>query len=94
LGERAKDGAAAPSAAPEPGRSLVVVTEPGDLPEGHSTHRHRPQAAFLAHLIAMREQVPQVRQRRRVELRTAISRYAATASTGPQPFETHLIRSA
>lgn len=44
--------------------------------------RTRPQAGFLAHLIATREQLPQTRERRRAEPQEVIAVYAA-AVAGP-----------
>jgi hypothetical protein len=60
---------------PSPGRALVPLT-----PELRKTHPHRATprpAAFLAHLIATARQVPQTRERRRVEPGEAIAAYAA-----------------
>ena len=44
--------------------------------------RTRPQAGFLAHLIATREKLPQTRERRRAEPHDVIAAYAA-AVAGP-----------
>ena len=56
------------------GRALVVM-EPAAL---EPAARPR-QAAFLAHLIATKEQVPQTRARRRAEPTEAIAAYRAVA---------------
>jgi hypothetical protein len=45
--------------------------------------RPRPQAAFLAHLIAMAQRAPQTLEKRRAEPREAIDRYAATTKAMP-----------
>lgn len=60
---------------PEPSRALVALTPTAAQPAAAS---HRP-AAFLAHLIATHEQVPQLRERRRAEPAEAIAAYRATA---------------
>jgi len=44
--------------------------------------RARPQAAFLAHLLATRDKLPQTRERRRAEPEHAVAVYAA-AGAGP-----------
>jgi hypothetical protein len=43
----------------------------------------RPQAAFLAHLIAMAQRAPQTLDKRRADPREAIDRYAAAAKAAP-----------
>jgi hypothetical protein len=62
-----------------PGRALVV------LQAGEPAHQvsagPRPSAAFLAQLIAHRQQAPQTRMRRRAEPDAARATYAA-ASVG------------
>jgi hypothetical protein len=45
--------------------------------------RLRPQAAFLAHLIAMAQRAPQTLDKRRAEPREAIARYAAATKAAP-----------
>lgn len=56
-----------------PGRALVPLRrQPADGPS------LRPQAAFLAHLIAIRADAPQSRRNRRGEPRDAVAAYAAT----------------
>ena len=44
--------------------------------------RTRPQAAYLAHLIATKDKLPQTRERRRAEPADVIAVYAA-ANAGP-----------
>jgi hypothetical protein len=70
-------GADAPPVEPiEANRSLVPVTPviaASDAPEAFR------QAAFLAQLLAMRDQHPQTRERRRADPREAVAAYRATA---------------
>jgi hypothetical protein len=58
----------------EPGRALVPVTH------GHpaTSAGARPSALFLAQLIAVAQQAPQTRQRRRAEPAEASAAYAAS----------------
>ena len=66
----------------ESSRALIAL-EPiaaGDMPL-----RTRPQADFLAHLIATREQLPQTRERRRAEPRDVIAVYAAAVAGPAKP---------
>ncbi len=63
-----------------PSRALVPVAAPrreDDRPQG------RPASYFVAHLIATHDQVPQTRERRRVEPGEAIAAYAARLSADP-----------
>ena len=55
----------------------LVLTEPQPAPEPASCYR---QAAFLAQLIATREQVPQTRERRRVSPAEANAAYRTMAA--------------
>jgi thioredoxin-like negative regulator of GroEL len=60
---------------PSESRALVLLE-----PELIAPHPHRPSrcdAAFLAHLIAMAEQVPQLRERCRAEPQDAAAAYQA-----------------
>jgi len=75
---RTRDDAAAPS--PMASRALVPL-QPivrSDLPA-----RDRPQASFLAHLIATDHRLPQTRVRRRAEPVDAIAAYAAVDAGTP-----------
>jgi len=54
----------------------LVLTEASAPPERASRYR---QAAFLAQLIATREQAPQTRERRRASPQEAIAAYRAMA---------------
>jgi hypothetical protein len=61
----------------EPCHSLVIVDEDAEAhPVGCCAHL---SAAFLAHLIATKQQAPQTRQRRRAEPEDAVAVYAAAA---------------
>ena len=63
-------------------RALIPLQPiaPGDTPL-----RTRTQAAYLAHLIATREQAPQTRERRRAEPAEAIAVYAAANAGAASP---------
>lgn len=63
----------------ESSRALIAL-EP--IAASDTPLRTRPQADFLAHLIATREQLPQTRERRRAEPQDVITVYAA-AVAGP-----------
>jgi hypothetical protein len=60
-------------AAPE-SRALVVIDAAAAAAQTAPVYR---EAAFLAHLIATKEQAPQTRERRRAEPGEAISAYRA-----------------
>jgi hypothetical protein len=76
--------AAAQSAAPVgtsaevSGRSLIPIMPPQRDPSFIA--RSRPSAAFLAQLIAIAQQAPQTRQRRRAEPGDASAAYASAAA--------------
>ena len=55
----------------------LVVTAPDAVPETRTLPR---QAAFLAHLIATKQQAPQTRERRRAEPSEALAAYRAAAA--------------
>jgi hypothetical protein len=78
----ARPAEAAAEGAATAGRSLVVLGDGRNGPEQRPSLR--PSAAFLAHLIAVAQQVPQVRQRRRIEPQDGAATYSppATARTG------------
>ena len=59
------------------GRALVAVAPPIAVPGPPATCH---QAAFLAQLLAMKDQHPQTRERRRAEPHEAIAVYRATAA--------------
>lgn len=62
--------------APQDSRALTVIAPPA----ARETPAARGDAAFLAHLIATKAQVPQTRTKRRVEPAEAIAAYRAVAS--------------
>jgi hypothetical protein len=72
-----------PEALPVRGQALVCVTpsEAAGRPAPYSSAR--PSAAFLAHLIATREQAPQTRERRRAGPGEAAAIYGAVGSGAP-----------
>jgi len=65
----------AQATAPQDSRALTVIAPPAAR-EAPAT---RGDAAFLAHLIATKAQVPQTRTKRRVEPAEAIAAYRAVA---------------
>jgi hypothetical protein len=69
-----------PAAKTETGRALIALA-----PAAHSDSAadHRPQAGFLAHLIATAQQLPQTRERRRAEPEQVIALYAAAGAVAP-----------
>jgi len=73
----------------ESSRALIALEPiaPSDTPL-----RTRPQADFLAHLIATREQLPQTRERRRAEPHDVIVVYAAALAGPAKPSGTKLSR--
>jgi hypothetical protein len=62
----------------DPSRALVALTPATGL-NGPLTTSYR-QAAFLAHLIAVKDQVPQTRERRRAEPGEALAAYRAAGA--------------
>lgn len=71
------DGASGRSDDDKPQGRALVITAPAATPEPAARPR---QAAFLAHLIATKEQAPQTRERRRAEPTEAIAAYRAVAA--------------
>ena len=57
-------------------RALVALMPAAAPHKPSESHR---QAAFLAHLIATKDQLPQTRERRRAEPAEAIAAYQASA---------------
>ena len=86
-----RDASAAPRRAPrtESSRALIPL-EP--IASGDTPLRTRPQAGFLAHLIATREKLPQTRERRRAEPRDVIAVYTAALAGPGAPSGTTLSR--
>jgi hypothetical protein len=58
----------------------VRPAEPADTRERYVPRHQRPDAAFLAHLIATKEHAPQTRERRRAEPQTAVAIYGAAVA--------------
>lgn len=67
---------------PSQRRDLVRV-EPANSPQAPHLAHPRPQAAFLAHLLAVAHRAPQMQEKRRAEPQDAISRYAAAGQAAP-----------
>jgi hypothetical protein len=57
-------------------RALVVLGSTNNGPELQAVYRYAP---FVAHLIAIKDQHPQTRERRRAEPNEAVAAYRATA---------------
>ncbi len=66
----------------ESSRALIPLEPIGS---GDTPLRTRPQAGFLAHLIATREKLPQTRERRRAEPQDVIAVYAAAVAPPATP---------
>ena len=60
------------------GRSLVPVDGPGSA-RGAGVHQTRPAAPFLAQLVAIAQDAPQTRLRRRASAGDTAALYAAAA---------------
>lgn len=58
----------------------VRPADPAPSEERYVPRHQRPDAAFLAHLIATREHAPQTRERRRAEPQTAVAIYGAAVA--------------
>jgi hypothetical protein len=79
-----RQGEAARNPVPTPAdesRALIALTPAAAAYDPSVNHR---QAAFLAHLIATKGQLPQTRERRRAEPGEAIAAYRATATLTDQ----------
>jgi hypothetical protein len=63
-------------AAPAASRALIPIAPVADTGETPTVYR---QAAFLAQLLAVKDQHPQTRERRRAEPEDAIAAYRAAA---------------
>jgi len=70
-------GDGAPAPASQDGRALVALT-PAAGP--YVALNGNVPAVFLAHLIAMKRQLPQTRARRRAEPNEALAAYRASAA--------------
>jgi hypothetical protein len=64
---------------PSSGTALVLTGPVSEQAEAPRLRSVRHVAQFLAHLIAMKHQAPQVRERRRAEPAEAIAAYRASA---------------
>ena len=77
-GEAARDSAPTPTSE---SRALIALSPAAAAYEPSANYR---QAAFLAHLIATKNHLPQTRERRRAEPTEAIAAYRATAKLTEQ----------
>jgi hypothetical protein len=79
---RSPRNAAAGVSAPETASSRALIAlQP--IANADTGPRARPQAGFLAHLIATDGKLPQTRERRRAEPAEAIAAYTATSAATP-----------
>ncbi len=76
-GFHAARAAPSPAEPAAPNRALVAVTPVAETREPLTVYR---QAAFLAQLLAIKDQHPQTRERRRADPEVAIAAYRATAA--------------
>lgn len=65
-----------PAESRSPGRALVAIADTGDAARPGNAIRH-PSSAFLAHLIATRQHLPQTCAQRRADPAFAQAWYAA-----------------
>jgi hypothetical protein len=83
-----------PASAPRDARTsesrALIPLQP--IARGDTPLRTRAQAAYLAHLIATKDKVPQTRERRRAEPQEVIAVYAAAGAGPDVPAGTTLSR--
>jgi hypothetical protein len=65
-----------------PARRDLVPVQPVEPASRHFA-QPRPQAAFLAHLLAVAQHAPQTQEKRRAEPQEAVNRYMAAGKTAP-----------
>jgi hypothetical protein len=75
-----REAAPKPGEKPALGRALIAIAPAAEPQDAPSIYR---QAPFLAQLLAMRDQHPQTRERRRVEPDVAITAYRKAAALVP-----------
>jgi hypothetical protein len=76
------EGPAGTEAEPPSRRDLVPVQAIRPEDPRHFS-QPRPQAAFLAHLLAVAQRAPQTLEKRRAEPQEAVNRYAAAGRAAP-----------
>ncbi len=81
VGRAPRDGASATTASATASNRALIALEP--IAGGDTGSQTRPQAGFLAHLIATDRKLPQTRERRRAEPAEAIAAYAAAGTMPP-----------
>jgi len=84
IGRTSREATSSPRRAPrtESSRALIPL-EP--IASSDTPLQTRPQAGFLAHLIATREKLPQTRERRRAAPQDVIAVYAAALARPAAP---------
>ena len=80
VGHAPREPASAPRDARTSESRALIPLQP--IARGDTPLRTRAQAAYLTHLIATKDKVPQTRERRRAEPQEVIAVYAA-AGAGP-----------
>ena len=80
---RARRDNATVSSAPETASGRALIALQPIASGGDAGSRHRPQAGFLAQLIATDGKLPQTRERRRAEPADVIAAYTATSAAAP-----------
>jgi hypothetical protein len=89
-GRAPRSEAAPPREAQISDNRALIALQP--IVPGERSPAGRPQASFLAHLIATDRQLPQTRARRRAEPADAITAYSAADAEAPPPAGGTLIR--
>jgi len=80
--ERFEREGSAETAEPSPRRDLVSLRPVEAAAPAHFA-QPRPQAAFLAHLLAVAQRAPQTQEKRRAEPQEAVNRYTAAGKAAP-----------
>lgn len=74
----------APAVADNGTAGTSLIAQEAAQPGGSvSAARPRPQAAFLAHLLAVAQRAPQTQDKRRAAPQDAVGRYAAAGRPAP-----------
>jgi len=83
VGRTPREPAAAPrNERPSESRALIAVQP---IARGDTPLRTRAHAAYLAHLIATKDKLPQTRERRRAEPSEVMAAYAAASADPAAP---------
>jgi hypothetical protein len=77
------EGSTGAAEAESSSRRDLVCVEPVQPASTAHFAQPRPQAAFLAHLLAVAQRAPQTQEKRRAEPQEATNRYAAAGKAAP-----------